>query len=77
MALTAAARATAILEAIDAKIAGGAVKSLSFPDGRNIVDMTLEELRKEYAYWKSVANSEADTTNGGLRVCKLTQKGMN
>jgi len=59
MALTAAARVTAIKEAIDAKLAGGAVKAINLPDGRSLQHMTLDELQKALEFWEGRALEEA------------------
>jgi hypothetical protein len=62
MSATAAEMLEALKVAYAAKVSGGAVKSLSFPDGRNIVDMTLAELRTEIQFWEGRVLAEADST---------------
>jgi hypothetical protein len=70
MALTAAQRVEALKEAIDAKISGGAVKALTFPDGKSLQNMTLEELEKSLVFWEGRAAEDAAAAASprGLRI---------
>ena len=73
MALTAAQRVTAIKEAIDAKLSGGAVKAISFPDGKSLQNMTLAELQESLVFWETRAAEDADAVQSprSLRISSI------
>jgi len=70
-----------IIDAIDAAILSmiqsGAAQSISFPDGKSITYKNLTELQKARAVYQGMVDSSADSTYGGIRICKVTPKGMN
>lgn len=72
--------AQSIVDAIDAAIlammAGGGAQSLTV-EGRSITYTNLADLQKARAYYQGRVDAAADSTYGGLRICKLTQKGGN
>jgi len=59
--LTAAERVEQIKLAIDAKLSGGAIKLIGFPDGRNLSHMTLQELQDALLFWEARALEDTDS----------------
>ncbi len=73
MSLSASARVEQIKLAIDAKLTGGAVKAISFPDGKSLQNMTLAELQEALIYWEGRAAEDADEVQSprGLRISPI------
>ena len=73
MALTASQRVEAIKLAIDAKLTGGAIKAINFPDGKSLQHMTLAELQESLTFWENRAAEDADAVQSprSLRISPI------
>lgn len=72
MSLSAADRVEQIKLAIDAKLSGGAIKSIAYPDGRNLAHMTLQELQEALRFWEERALEDTDSTRAA-RMIRIQQ----
>jgi hypothetical protein len=72
MPMTAAERVTAIKEAIDVKLTGGAVRAITFPDGKNLQHMTLAELHEALKFWEAEAYTE-EHPEAGQRTLRFSK----
>lgn len=72
--------AQSIVDAIDAAIlvmqTGGGAQSVTI-EGKAVTYRSLPDLLKARAYYQGVVNASGNSDTGGIRVCKVSLKGLN